>query len=64
LTLRGDAIKLALNGVEVYERPLEAANRRITGLFHYTDEVGVRVRNVIYRGQWFKTLPGSGVCCD
>src|SRR5205085_3999082 len=52
LTLRGGTIKLALNGVEVYERPLEAANHRALGLFHYTDEGGVRVRNVVYRGQW------------
>lgn len=57
LTLKGDTVTLHLNGVEVYQRPLESNNQRTFGLFHYTDDAGVRVRNVVYRGDWPKALP-------
>jgi hypothetical protein len=33
------------------------SNQRQLGLFHYADETDVRVKNVIYRGNWPKTLP-------
>jgi tetratricopeptide (TPR) repeat protein len=59
LAVAGDRVKLTLNGVEVYERPLEATNQRTFGLFHYTDATEVRVRQVTYRGQWPKTLPAE-----
>jgi len=44
LALKGDVASLALNGVEIYERPLEATNQRIFGLFHYASDTDVRVR--------------------
>jgi Protein of unknown function (DUF1583)/Protein of unknown function (DUF1581) len=59
LTLKGDTVTLTLNGETVAERPLEPANRRVFGLFHYADETEARVRNVRYRGEWPKTLPPS-----
>ena len=57
LALKGDVVSLSLNGVEIYERPLEATNQRIFGLFHYSSETEVHVRNVTYRGTWPRTLP-------
>jgi hypothetical protein len=59
LALRGDRVTLRLNGVEIYERDLEATNQRVFGLFHYADETEVRVRGVTYRGQWPRQLPGD-----
>jgi hypothetical protein len=57
LALQGDVVSLSLNGVEIYERPLEPTNQRIFGLFHYSSETEVHVRNVTYRGNWPRTLP-------
>ncbi|MBC8115143.1 MAG: DUF1583 domain-containing protein, partial [Candidatus Saccharimonas sp.] len=57
LKVTGDTLALALNGEPVYERPLEASNLRTFGLFHYAGDTDVRVKNVIYRGNWPKTLP-------
>ena len=51
---------LRLNGVEVYQHLLESTNQRTFGLFHYTDDTGVRVRNLVYRGDWPKALPPTG----
>jgi hypothetical protein len=52
VTVSGDEATIAVNGVEVARRKLEANNRRILGLFHFADASGVRVRNVVLRGQW------------
>jgi hypothetical protein len=57
LSLAGNKLTLRLNDVEVYLRELEPTNQRLFGLFHYADETEVRVRNVIYRGEWPKKLP-------
>jgi hypothetical protein len=57
LALAGNQVTLRLNGVVIYERALESSNQRIFGLFHYADETEVRVRNVVYRGNWPKQLP-------
>ena len=57
LTLRGATLTLNLNGQLVYERALEPANQRTFGLFHYVDTSEVRVRNVVMRGEWPKSLP-------
>lgn len=55
--LTGDTVKLILNGTEVYERPVEATNQRLFGLFHYADQTEVRVRGMVYEGKWEKELP-------
>jgi hypothetical protein len=57
LSVTGDTLALVLNGELVYERPLEPTNLRLFGLFHYSDQTGLRVRQVKYRGNWPKTLP-------
>jgi hypothetical protein len=59
LALKGDAVALRLNGVEVYERTLESTNQRTFGLFHYADATDLRVRNVTYRGEWPRPLPDA-----
>ena len=58
-TVAGDTIKLALNGVEIYERAIEPTNQRLFGLFHYVDKSEARVRNVTLTGQWSKTVPAT-----
>lgn len=57
LTLKGDTVTLRLNDVDVYETTLPLTNQRQFGLFHYADETDVRVKNVIYQGEWPRTLP-------
>lgn len=57
LDLSGSSIDLSLNGQFVYRRELEANNQRTFGLFHYADQTEVQVRNIVWRGDWPKTLP-------
>ncbi len=57
LSLRGDVVTLTLNGQVIYERTLEPTNQRNFGLFRYADESEARVRNIVYRGDWPKSLP-------
>ena len=52
-----DGAVVYLNGVEVYERPIEATNQRYFGLFHYTDRTEARVRGMTYTGAWPKKVP-------
>ena len=57
MTTRGDTVQLKLNDADVYEGPIELTNQRQLGLFHYVEETAVRVKNVVYRGAWPKSLP-------
>jgi hypothetical protein len=57
VAISGSTVTLELNGQPIYERQLEANNRRSFGLFHFADQSQVRVRNVVMRGDWPKTLP-------
>ena len=57
IQIKGDQLKLILNGSEIYVTQLEPANQREFGLFHYSNQTNVRVRGVLYRGDWPKTLP-------
>ena len=57
MTVTGDTVQLKLNDVDVYESPIELTNQRQLGLFHYVEETAVRVKNVVYRGAWPRTLP-------
>ncbi len=59
LALKGDRVTLALNGEEIYARTLEPSNARNLGLFHFADRTEARVRNVVYRGDWPRTLPAD-----
>ena len=57
LAVAGDVVKLALNGVEIYERSIEPTNQRQFGLFQYTDKTEARVRSMTLTGAWPKKLP-------
>jgi hypothetical protein len=57
LAVRGDIVELALNGQRIYERPIEASNQRTFALFHFADQTEVRVRNLVLRGDWPKSVP-------
>ena len=56
LAIVGKIATVELNGQLVFERELEATNRRTFGLFHYAD-TELRVRNVVMRGDWPKVVP-------
>lgn len=57
LRLKGDTASVTLNDELVFERTLEPTNQRNFGLFRFADQTEARVRNVVYRGDWPKTLP-------
>ena len=57
LALAGQTLSLLLNGERILERELEPTNSRHFGLFHYTEQSEIRVRNVVMRGDWPRTLP-------
>ena len=57
LKLVGDQVQLILNGVDIYQSPIAGWNQRQFGLFHYANQTDVRVRNIILRGDWPKSLP-------
>jgi len=57
IVTQGDRVVLELNGQRIFERPLEATNARTFGLFHYSDRTELKVRNVVMRGDWPKSLP-------
>jgi hypothetical protein len=59
LSLREDVTQVELNGQRVFERPIEASNRRTFGLFHFADRTEVRVRNVVMRGDWGDGIPSE-----
>jgi hypothetical protein len=55
LSLSAGRIAIALNGVPVFDRPLEPDNSRQFGLYHDKRRTAVRVRDVVLSGPW----PGS-----
>lgn len=55
--LRNDTVELFLNDGPVCQRVLENTNQRNFGLFHYADQTRAEVRNVVWKGDWPKTLP-------
>ena len=58
LILTGDQLKVFVNGMEVaVHQVTEIPTERFFGLFRYSDRHQCRVRNLIYRGNWPKTLP-------
>ncbi len=59
VAIKGDKVTLELNGQAIFERTLEPANRRAFGLFHDADATQARVRNVIYQGDWPRSLPAG-----
>lgn len=58
LTLKGDQLTIAVNGTDVASHTVtERHNERFFGLFRYANQTQCRVRNLVYRGDWPKTLP-------
>ncbi len=57
LSVVGDTIAIALNGEDVFSTQVEITNQRTFGLFHYHDQSAARVRNLVWRGEWPKSLP-------
>lgn len=57
LTLKGNALTIAVDGQQVAQLDLDPNEQRTFGLFHYRDASTARVRNVIHRGHWPKQLP-------
>jgi hypothetical protein len=55
LSLDTNRVRVQLNGVLVYERPAGTLGESF-GLFHYQDKTGVRVRNVVLKGDWPRKL--------
>ena len=57
LTLTGDTLELFLNGQSIYRGAVDPANQRTFGLFNWADQTEARVRNIVWQGDWPKTLP-------
>ncbi|MDA1049521.1 MAG: DUF1583 domain-containing protein [Planctomycetota bacterium] len=58
LSLAGDRLTLSINDAEAATVTLaEPSTERFFGLFRYSDKTKCRVRNLVYRGNWPKTLP-------
>lgn len=58
LSLKENQLTLAVNGNEVATVTLtEPSTERYFGLFRYANKTKCRVRNLVYRGDWPKTLP-------
>lgn len=57
LSLAGDVATVRLNDISIYRHQLMESNRRAFGLFHFTNETAVRVRNIEWEGHWPKQLP-------
>ena len=57
LIVKGNKVAIEVNGQLAGECELAATNQRTFGLFHHRDATRERVRNVVYRGDWPKTLP-------
>ncbi len=59
LAVSGNSMSLKINDVVVFERRIEVATPRTFGLFHYVGESEVRVRNVVHRGHWPRSIPAD-----
>ncbi|MFO1001612.1 MAG: DUF1583 domain-containing protein [Planctomycetaceae bacterium] len=55
--INGDLIRLRLNDVLIHESDVAATNDRCFGLFYYCDQTEARVRNIVLKGDWPKTVP-------
>jgi len=57
IKIEGDHLQLILNGQSILATDLDASNQRQFGVFHFANETEVKVRNIIYKGNWPTTLP-------
>ena len=56
LRLNDEFVTLELNGTVIVKHPLERTADSTFGLFHYCDQSEARVRNVVLKGAWPKTV--------
>ncbi|MEM9702275.1 MAG: DUF1583 domain-containing protein, partial [Planctomycetota bacterium] len=56
-----DTATLKLDGEAIYERPIAPANRRTLGLFRWSSDRPVRVRNVTLTGDWADVPPAAAL---
>jgi tetratricopeptide (TPR) repeat protein len=59
LSLKGGTLTIELNGQTIYERPVEPGAGRHFGFYHDKDRTSSRVRNVVLRGQWPRSIPAD-----
>ncbi|MDZ4849185.1 MAG: DUF1583 domain-containing protein [Pirellulaceae bacterium] len=58
LAIVGDRLTLTINGNEAAQYTVtEAPTERYFGLFRYSNKTKSRIRNLVYRGAWPKSLP-------
>ncbi len=58
LSMNGDRMTLFVNDQQVVQYSIsEKPTARFFGLFHYSNKTQSRIRNLVYRGDWPKTLP-------
>ena len=55
--VNGDVFRLRLNNVLIHESAIAATNDRSFGLFYYCDQTQARVRNIVLKGDWPKSVP-------
>lgn len=59
--MQGNLVRLFLNGELVFQQQVDASDCRQFGLFHYSDQTSVRVRNMQWKGDWSKSADLAGV---
>ena len=57
LQLTRSTLAVVLNDKEIAKVPLPENNNRTLGFFRYKDATGARIRKIIHRGAWPKSLP-------
>jgi hypothetical protein len=55
--IHGDVLRLRLNDVLIHESEIAATNDRSFGLFYYCDQTEARIRNIVLKGDWPKSVP-------
>lgn len=56
IRITDDVASLVLNGTEIYEHPLTAADHRMFGFFHYKNRTAVEARHIVLTGKWPEQL--------
>lgn len=56
----GDVLRLRLNDVLIHDSEIATTNDRSFGLFYYCDQTEARVRNIVLKGDWPKSVPPVG----
>ena len=57
--MKGDEVRIGLNGELIFKTILDESNRRQFGLFHFADQSSVRVRNMHWTGEWPKSMDAA-----